>query len=145
MEYIWSTGKRPWKSFLHIWVAPKSFSRNSLWCRTQNTKRDRISSTSNRNRDLFHKRWQAKQGHNSNAHICLDSEFHKTGGVSAEFYGWTAKAASIGTAIRQIPLHLLQPYVGRWDSKIKWLPVLIFHRTLCYGSMKWRWSIHWKN
>ena len=26
--------------------------------------------------------------------------------------------------------------------RIKWLLVLIFHRTLCYGSAKWRWSIH---
>ena len=35
----------------------KSSSRNSL---LRNTKRDRISSTSNRNRDLSHKRWQTK-------------------------------------------------------------------------------------
>ena len=26
-----------------------------------------------------------------------------TGGISKEFYGWTAKTANLGTAIRQIP------------------------------------------
>ena len=29
--------------------------------------------------------------------------FYNTGGTSAEFYGWTAKTANIGTAIREIP------------------------------------------
>ena len=33
-------------------------------------------------------------------------------------------------------LHLLHSYVGRKDSKTKWLLVLIFHRRLCYGSKK---------
>ena len=33
----------------------------------------------------------------------VDCEFYDTGGVSAEFYGWTAKTANIGDAIRQIP------------------------------------------
>ena len=23
--------------------------------------------------------------------------------------------------------------------------LMIFHRRLCYGSKKWRWSIHWMN
>ena len=40
-------------------------------------------------------------------------------------------------------LHLLNSYVGRYDSKTKWLLVLIFHQRLCYGSRKYRWSIHW--
>ena len=31
------------------------------------------------------------------------TEFYNTGGLSAEFYGWTAKTANIGIAIRQIP------------------------------------------
>ena len=34
-------------------------------------------------------------------------------------------------------------WFGKYDSKIKRLPVLIFHRKLCYGSKKWRWLIHW--
>ena len=29
------------------------------------------------------------------------------------------------------------------DARIKRLPVLISHPTLCYGSKKWRWSIQW--
>ena len=33
----------------------------------------------------------------------VDYEFYNTGGTSAEFYGWTAKTANIGTAIREIP------------------------------------------
>ena len=36
-------------------------------------------------------------------------------------------------------------WFGKYDSKIKRLPVLIFRRKLCYGSKKWRWLIHWKN
>ena len=36
-------------------------------------------------------------------------------------------------------------WCGRYDSKINWLPVLIFHRMLCYGSKRWRWLSHWKN
>ena len=79
---------------------------NSLWCRTQNTKRDRISSTSNRNRDLFRKRGRAKQGHISNVDVCeraVDHEFVNTGGYFADPYGWTAKTANIGAAIRQTP------------------------------------------
>ena len=42
----------------------------------------------------------------SNAHMCrkaVDFEFCYSGGVSAEFYGWTAKTANIGGAIRQFP------------------------------------------
>ena len=33
----------------------------------------------------------------------VDHEFADAGGVSAEPYGWTAKTANIGAAIRQIP------------------------------------------
>ena len=36
-------------------------------------------------------------------------------------------------------------WFGRYDSKIKLLLVLIFHRTLRYGSTKWRWLIHERN
>ena len=36
-------------------------------------------------------------------------------------------------------------WCGRYDSNIKWLLVLIFHRTLCYGSKKLRWLIHSKD
>ena len=42
----------------------------------------------------------------TNADICkkaVDHEFIIVGGDSAEFYGWTAKTANIGTSIRQIP------------------------------------------
>ena len=35
--------------------------------------------------------------------MAVDHELYNSGGVSAEFYGWTAKTASIGTSIRQIP------------------------------------------
>ena len=60
--------------------------------------------TSDWDRDLFRKRWRANWGHNSNADICkktVDHEFIISGGYSA-FYGWTAKTADIGTAIRQV-------------------------------------------
>ena len=33
----------------------------------------------------------------------VEYEYFDAGGVSVEFYGWTAKTANIGTAIRQIP------------------------------------------
>ena len=36
-------------------------------------------------------------------------------------------------------------WCGEYDSKIKWLSVLIFHRKPSYGSRKWRWSIQWTN
>ena len=83
---------------------------------------------------LFRKRWRANQGHNSNVDGCkkaVDHEFIIFCGYPAEFYGWTAKTADIGTA--------------RQDSKTKWLLVLIFHQKVCYGSKKWRWSSHWMN
>ena len=35
-------------------------------------------------------------------------------------------------------LHFLRSYVGKWDSKTKWLLVLIFHPKLCCWSKKWR-------
>ena len=35
--------------------------------------------------------------------------------------------------------------VWKYDSKIKWPLVLIFHQKRCYGSKKWRWLIHWRN
>ena len=57
-------------------------------------------------RDFCRKRRQSTKGHNSNADICkkaVDHEFIIAGGDSAEFYGWTAKTANIGTAIRQVP------------------------------------------
>ena len=60
--------------------------------------------TSDWDRDLFRKRWRANWGHNSNADICkktVDHEFIISGGYSA-FYGWTAKTADVGTAIRQV-------------------------------------------
>ena len=43
------------------------------------------------------------KGHNSNADICKKAVHHIltfSGGYSAEFYGWTAKTADIGTSIR---------------------------------------------
>ena len=39
----------------------------------------------------------------------VDYEFFNTGGFSAEFYGWTAKTANIGIAIRQVPLSTIVP------------------------------------
>ena len=32
---------------------------------------------------------------------------------------------------------------GKFDSKIKWLPILIFRRMICCGSKKWRWLVLW--
>ena len=55
------------------------------------------------------------------ADICkkaVDCEFCNTGEMSAEFYGWTAKTAQMGTAIRQIPLSTIVLGV---DNKVhKW-------------------------
>ena len=34
-------------------------------------------------------------------------------------------------------------WFGRYDSQIRWLLVLIFHRKQCCGSKKWRWLIPW--
>ena len=36
-------------------------------------------------------------------------------------------------------------WCGRQDSKHTSRVVLIFRRKLCFGSKKWRWSIHWMN
>ena len=47
-----------------------------------------------------------KSRHNSDADICrkaVNKRFNDAGGISAEFYGWTAKTADFGAAIRQIP------------------------------------------
>ena len=43
--------------------------------------------------------------HNSTADIskkAVDCEFFNTGGISSEFFGWTAKTTNMGTAIRQM-------------------------------------------
>ena len=55
----------------------------------------------------FSQEMTSKMGDDSNADICreaVDYEFLHSGGFSAEFHGWTAKTANIGTAIRQISL-----------------------------------------
>ena len=55
---------------------------------------------------LLSQEMKIEKGQNSNADIykkAVDHEFINTGGYSAEFYGWTAKTANIGTSIRQIP------------------------------------------
>ena len=101
--------------YIYIWFARKSFSRNSSWCCTWNARRDRTSSTSNRNRDLFRKRCRAEFRHNSIADICnkaVDHESITAGGYSSKFYGWTAKTANIGAALRQIPFTTFI-FVGR--------------------------------
>ena len=54
----------------------------------RNTKRARISSTSNSKADICKK--------------AVDCDFVNARGISAEFYGWTAKTANIGAAIQQI-------------------------------------------
>ena len=54
--------------------------------------------------------------HNSNADVCekaVDHEFVNTGRYSAEPYGWTAKTAHIGAAIRQIPYSTIICIFGR--------------------------------
>ena len=69
-------------------------------------KENKDQSISHRIGDSFRKRWQTRWGHNSDTDICrkaVDYEFGNTGGVSVEFYGWTAKTANFGAAIRQIP------------------------------------------
>ena len=42
-------------------------------------------------------------------------------------------------------VHYNHFYVGIQDSKTKRLFVVDFHRKLCHGSTKWRWSVHSKN
>ena len=74
----------------------------------------------------------------------VDHEFFNTDGNSAKSYGWTAKTANIGAAIRHSLIHI-HSWCERYDSKIKWLLVLNFPRKQCYGSKKWRWLFHWKN
>ena len=46
-----------YSSFFYIWFAPHSFSRKSLLC---DTKKDRVSCTTNGDRDLFRNRWRAR-------------------------------------------------------------------------------------
>ena len=66
-----------------------------------------------------------KVGHNSDTDICrkaVDDEFSNTGGVSAELYGWTAKTANFGAAIRQIPLspiiHCLEDTIQKSSDRL---------------------------
>ena len=108
----------------------------------------RIDSSAYWYRNSCRKRWRSNQGHTSNADICrkaVDYVFYNTRGVSEEFYGWTAKTANIGTAIRQNALIHNHFWCGKCDSNIKWLLLLIFHRKQCCGSKKWRWLIRWTN
>ena len=60
----------------------------------------------------------------------MSSTIHS--GVFTEFYGWTAKTANIGIAIRQIPYTV---YILILEDEIQKL-VLIAHRRLWYGSKK---------
>ena len=102
MESIWITGKRFWKSIFYVWFTPRSSSRSSP---LRTAKRTKINSTCYKVENYFRKRWQTKYRHNCDADICkkaIDYEFFRTAGFSAELYGWTAKTANIGAAIRQI-------------------------------------------
>ena len=85
MEYAWTTGKRVWSPMFHSWFVPKSLSKNSSFC---DTKWHKIGSSAD---------WYKKS----------------CGGYSTEFYGWIAKTADIGTAIRQIPYTFKNFFVGR--------------------------------
>ena len=144
MEYFWMTGNVFGNQFFYVWFTPRSWSRNSPM---RTTKRTRISSTSNRVGDSFRKRWQTKWRHNSNADLCrkaVDYEFSDTGGVSAKFYGWTAKTANFGVAIRLIPWSTI---FFDLENTIQISIDCLFWsiRRQCHGSKKWRWLIHWKN
>ena len=77
---------------INILIHPEMSSRNSL---LYNTKRDRISSISNRDRDLFCQRRRAKMEHNSNADTCKKVEFPQI------LYGWTAKTANSAATLRK--------------------------------------------
>ena len=66
------------------------------------------------------------------------------GGISAEFMVVPQRQQISEPQFDKFPAP--QSYlVWKYDSKIKRLPVLIFHRTLCCGSKKWRWLSLWMN
>ena len=84
---------------------------------------------------------QTKSRHNSNADICnkaVDYEFYNTGGISSEFHGWTAKDSKFRSCNSTNSVIHNHFQCEKFDSKIKRLPVLIFHRMLFCGSRKWR-------
>ena len=141
-ESIWITGKRFCKSIFYVWFNRRLFSKDSVWRRA---KKSRSRPWSRKDEDQAHKWRQTKSRHNSNADICnkaVGFEFYNTGGITAERHDRTAK-----TAISELQFDKFtnpQSFLcGKFDSKPKSLPVLIFHRMLCCGSKKWRWSIHW--
>ena len=74
------------------------------------------------------------KGHNSNADICkkaVGHEFIISGGHSAEFYGWTAKTADSGTAIRQVSF----AFYTMLEDKIQKPSDCLFWFSIC-GSKK---------
>ena len=126
MESIWIAGKRFWKWIFYTWFARKSFLRNSS---LQITKRDSVSSTSNRHRDLCRKRWRAKWRHNSNADICKKAVDHEfiIPSIPQNSLGWTAKTANFGAAIRQIPysfiIFVLDDKIQKPSNFFFWLTI----------------------
>ena len=134
MEHVWTTGKRVLVIFFLGLIRPKSSSRNSLLYDNQERQ------------DQFQKRcgqgplsqeMKSKIGAQFNADICekaVDNEFIISGEYSAEFYGWTAKTANIGAAIRRVRHTFL---ISMLEDKIQ--KPSDYVRKLCYGSKKWRW------
>ena len=73
-------------------------------------------------------------------------EFIISGGNSTEFHGWDSEGQQIPAELHfhKFPTSFTFLY---WKIRFKdqLTTCSFYHRKLCYGSTKWRWSIHWKN
>ena len=146
MESIWITGKLFFVeiNFLRL-IHPEIIVKEFILARSQ---RERGSVPQATGTDTFFSQEMTNKIETQFQYIgnkAVDCEFCNAGGFSVEFYGLDSKDSKYRNCNSINSQHVLQTYVGRCDSKIKWLLVRIFHRMLCCGSKRWRWLIHNRN
>ena len=142
MESIRSTGKRFWNSIFYVWFILR-VSSNFIWCRAKNTVKQYI--TNHRGKQV----WQVETDKIKAQFQCRHLRQGRWLWVP-QYRGYYRRAtwsdskdnkyrncSSTNSLIHK------SFQCGKFDSKIKWLLVLIFHRMLCCGSKKWRWVILW--
>ena len=120
MEYVWTTRKRLVSNFLRLIRPEINLKEFTLAKHKENE--DQFHKLQGQILFFFSQDDKQKWRHNSNVDICrkaVDNEFVNTGGISANFYDWTAKIANIGAAIRQNSLIHNHSWLGKYDSKIK--------------------------
>ena len=142
---IWITGKRVWYSTFYKLIHPEIIIKEFiiLWHQVLQYQSNKLQGRGHLSQEMkIHLGAQFQCRHLQESrrpwvHHCL-WRFRRVPWLDNK----DSKYLNLNSTNSLIPNH---SWFGRYDSKIKWLPVLIFHRIWCYGSKKWRWLIYWKN